>query len=372
VTRSGVRSDSLLPPGSIANSASRLGYRPALDGVRGVCILAVLATHCSLAPYGAGFVGVDVFFVLSGFLITTLLVEEWQRFGDIRLKFFYARRALRLLPALGLLITVVILLTCIIKAWRPLLINVVYDGFFTLFYLSNWVHVLGYFNAGLLAHTWTLSIEEQFYLLWPLILKFALKRAASLTSIIRWLILSIALVVFWRMFLFCWYANEWRISRGTDTRADSLLAGCLVGIIFTSVKIPECSRLKYLVRYSGFLAVPLLVWFGYREPTLAVYICVVYPMVSLLAAVLIFELLLSGNGPLAWFFSRPWLVYLGRLSYGLYIWHFPIIRIVETQDFPRPKTVALELSLTAAATLLSFYLLERPILRYKRGNFSRI
>src|SRR5882672_8926270 len=144
----------------------RLGYRPSLDGVRAIAILAVLACHCEWLQ--SGYLGVDVFFALSGFLITSLLLEEYTATGTITLRWFYARRALRLLPALlGLLVvgTSVILFT-VPAEYGPLALH---EAAAVLFYVANWAWLIG-LPLGLYGHTWSLAIEEQFYMLWPLAL----------------------------------------------------------------------------------------------------------------------------------------------------------------------------------------------------------
>src|SRR6266700_848849 len=142
-----------------------LGYRRWLDGLRGLAILMVLAFHLGFVP--GGFLGVDVFFVLSGFLITTLLAEEWQARGSISLKHFYLRRALRLLPALAVLLTVCALAKLLTRPWSETVAFgkeiVGVAG-----YLANWPSLHGV-PMRTLGYTWSLSVEEQFYLLWPIL-----------------------------------------------------------------------------------------------------------------------------------------------------------------------------------------------------------
>jgi len=151
-----------------------LGYRPSLDGLRGVSILAVMSYHLGLIR--GGFLGVDIFFVLSGFLITTLLTDEWIRSGSISFRKFYMRRALRLLPALVVLAITCDFATVIFarlywppEAFVPVVFGMAYASLVALFYVTNWVMISGQ-TLWILGHTWSLSIEEQFYLLWPLIL----------------------------------------------------------------------------------------------------------------------------------------------------------------------------------------------------------
>ncbi|MCZ0211417.1 acyltransferase, partial [Streptomyces sp. UMAF16] len=170
-----------------------------LDGLRGVAVLMVLVYHLGLAP--GGFLGVDVFFVLSGFLITSMLVEEWQRRDSISLRRFYARRALRLLPAF-----LVLLVICLVEAIaiapteeKPARLKAIGVA---ACYLSNYPPLLPATDMSLLGHTWSLSLEEQFYLLWPLCLFFMLRTRLSrgrLVAIVCAGIAASATYPSWRM-----------------------------------------------------------------------------------------------------------------------------------------------------------------------------
>src|ERR1700682_626933 len=152
----------------------RLGYRPELDGVRGISILLVLLLHFTPKLMPGGYFGVDIFFVLSGFLITSLLLQEWARKNSISLKDFYIRRALRLGPGLAVYLLLVGAYACVFLDKgnaRGMYLGIV----LTLSYISNWVMAFKPdFLPGLLAITWSLAVEEQFYLVWPLILSLLL------------------------------------------------------------------------------------------------------------------------------------------------------------------------------------------------------
>jgi peptidoglycan/LPS O-acetylase OafA/YrhL len=145
---------STLPPDA---DGFRLGYRPALDGLRGVAALLVMSFHFQIPGWSGGFLGVDVFFVLSGFLITSLLLEEWQRSGTVCLRRFFLRRALRLFPALVL----VLLVTAPFVSYRWPLV--------ALGYVANWALAFKFVTFGPISHVWSLSVEEQFYLIWPIV-----------------------------------------------------------------------------------------------------------------------------------------------------------------------------------------------------------
>ena len=244
----------------------RLGYQPALDGVRALAIALVVLFHYpwdqvfyKANPVHGGFLGVDVFFVLSGFLITTLLLQEHAALGSVSLRRFYARRALRLLPAFFVLFAIALVLHFTLAHGdgnRPKALGL----FGMLFYAANWVNVYRDGALGVVAHTWSLAIEEQFYLVWPVILVFLLRRRLRLSTIAVIATVGIVASSLWRVWY--WYhhlghrnfvtyylamtnrlprnapgtlthrTNVWnRLYFGSDTRADALLVGCLVAIV---------------------------------------------------------------------------------------------------------------------------------------------
>src|SRR5262249_10444122 len=225
-----------------------LGYRPWLDGLRGLAILMVLAFHCRLLPGGS--LGVDIFFVLSGFLITSLLVEEWERRGTISFKHFYLRRALRLLPAF--LLT---LLACAVAIWiwgsREELATLGRESLVAICYISNWpaLHQVGMPHLG---HTWSLSLEEQFYFLWPLLLWLMLWLRLPRRRLIAVLVAGIVACAVLRFTLYRLNcvpgpekaANVLRLYMGLDTRADALLVGCVTGLLACWNWLPTSSRFR--------------------------------------------------------------------------------------------------------------------------------
>src|SRR5579875_1756575 len=170
----------------------RLGRRPVLDGLRGVAILLVMLTHTSVLPNG--YVGVDLFFALSGLLITTLLYEEWDRCGRISLRRFYGRRARRLLPALGLLIVVALIvdMVCYPMTGWPF----AKKALTSLLFVNNWIAATGHASdLGSLNPTWSLAQEEQFYLVWPLVLVLLLRCRARPRLVAAMLLVAIGLLI---------------------------------------------------------------------------------------------------------------------------------------------------------------------------------
>jgi peptidoglycan/LPS O-acetylase OafA/YrhL len=346
---------------------------PALDGLRGVAILTVIAAHANMASGWAGDVGVDIFFVLSGFLITSLLIEEWDRFGSISLKGFFARRVLRLLPALIVMLAVVVLwhyLTNPRVAPRTAL-----DGLIALFYSSNWMFALGFRRpVHVFAHTWTLSIEEQFYLWWPIVLILLLRRCTR-ASLLYWVIFGMFILAVERVVLFAGMprgAYNW-LSYATDARADTLLMGCAAAILLSSKPIPRDGKLRAALKYSAwFICIPGLILVGIPAGLSATFCAIgLHITTAFFAVVILVEAVISQAGMLAWLLSRRWLVYIGKISYGLYLWHYPIFGEVQARKWPLRYELSIELGLTVFATAVSFYLIERIALKLK-GRFGRV
>ncbi len=346
----------------------KLGYRPELDGVRGISILLVLGQHFPPTLTPGGFFGVDIFFILSGFLITALLFQEWSRRNSISIKDFYIRRALRLGPAL---ITYLFLL----GVYAFVFLNhdsarEIYLGILlTLAYVSNWVLALTHnFSFGILAITWSLAIEEQFYLIWPLALSLLLALKYKRGWILTLLVTGVIFVGLHRMRLFEAGASLNRLYYATDTHADGLLLGCLVGCLVSFRLLPQ-SRLFRLFMKTAALGSLVLVGFfalSIRHDDSLLYLGG-YSVVSLAIAVALLTLInwtprlaviLLSFTPLAW---------VGRISYGLYLWHWPIRGFVYGQSTePSIKQTIAAVTLSFAITSFSFYLIERPFLRWKK------
>ncbi len=342
----------------------RLGYRPELDGLRGLAVLAVMAFHSGLIS--GGWLGVDVFFALSGFLITRLLVDEHAMTGGIKLGWFYARRGLRLFPALLTLVVVLaLILIATIRAEQRIYLAL-YVGA-VLLYVANWVEPFGLPLAWGFGHTWSLAIEEQFYLAWPLGLVALLRlgrRRITITLIVAG---SAAAVFAYRMILAREGVSPIRLLEGSDTRADSLLIGCAVALV-SAWELPPTRLLPSIVaRCVGLLAfVGLIVLFlsasismndlGLGASTVAA-LCAGLVILDLLAERSLFAPLLR---------TTP-LVAIGRISYGLYLWHFPIFFALDIQSArpAGPWIVAAGWAATLGVALVSFFVIETPALRVK-------
>jgi peptidoglycan/LPS O-acetylase OafA/YrhL len=344
-----------------------LPYQPAFDGVRAVAVLAVMAFHANLPWASGGFLGVDVFFVLSGYLITTLLVGEYAERGRIRLGHFWMRRALRLLPAL-----LVVVLFNWWWSWNSLVPDsastVRREAMVTLLYVANWAQIAGWLNPmGALGHTWSLAIEEQFYILWPLVLSFllgTLSRTGTMFAVGGFAIASL----FLRAALYDGHETASRVMHGSDTRAETLLIGCLLALLlrFRALELPPRPA------FASALAVPAalsLAWFFGNVTLHTEWL----PrggltLVALSAAVLLLGLELSRESPLARALSWRPLVAVGRISYGLYLWHWPVFLVLLPKDLDAPTAweTILRFAATFAAATVSWFAIERPALALKR------
>jgi peptidoglycan/LPS O-acetylase OafA/YrhL len=322
---------------------------PALDGLRGIAIVMVMGNHFGVPGFtNAGQVGVTLFFVLSGYLITTLLLVDQLRVGRIRFVRFYARRALRLLPALFVMLAVVVPLMAMSGA------NAIRAAMPAVFYYANWAQVTSG-EIPVIGHLWTLSIEEQFYIVWPAILLVLLTISPGTKWTIAFLSCAAALSMVARIILWAPTVDGYyRVFYGTDTRADGLLLGCALAFLFSQATI---NPPRWLVATSVAAVVVFTV-----TPGLGFLAVVGLGAVAIASAVLVAAAATQAGGLLAW---RP-LVWTGTASYSLYLWHAPILSMVRQSPLGHSASgliVALILSLAAA--FLSRRLVEIPALRLR-------
>ncbi|HEY8216465.1 MAG TPA: acyltransferase [Acidimicrobiia bacterium] len=355
----------------------------ALDGLRGVAVLAVVLYHFSPEVAPGGFLGVDLFFVLSGFLITSLLVNEWDDARGVSLGSFWARRARRLVPALLLVLTAVGLYAMTlgdqVEARR-----ISIDGLASLGYVANW-HFIGSGQAYIdqflhhavspLRHMWSLAIEEQFYLVWPLVVLLVARvagrgdvRPARARRRFRRALVAVCIglgaLSFLRMVtLFDPRGDLNRVYYGTDSRAFVILIGAVLGAL--SFGAPAVTRrLRPLTIAVGCAAA---VGLGVAVAQLGAESSWLYQGGYGLVAVVMVLVLLGaaqpGANPLAWLLERRALVGLGLISYGVYLWHWPISLWVTADGvgLDGAALFGLRAALTLGAALASYFLVELPI-----------
>ena len=346
----------------------RLGYAPELDGLRGVAIAAVMVYHAYEPWLRGGLIGVDIFFALSGYLITALLIQEFDATGQIRLKAFYLRRVLRLFPALLLLLLIFCLASVLILGISGARTQLT-DALIALFYSTNWARALRLHPPYFLGHTWSLSIEEQFYLLWPPLLLLLLRHSRSRWTSVR-VPLAIALCA-WalRSYLGLTGATIMRLSNGLDTRADSLMVGCVLGIIVASNLIPP-SLQKSIARFCYFaspcsllLLLAISVVSGWRDPLM--YYAWLF-LIPILTGIIILDCRLNPASLVKRFLSLKGLVWVGTISYGLYLWHYPIYTAMWRSGYGWIEVTTLGTVITFFVTTASYRFLEQPFLRWKK------
>jgi peptidoglycan/LPS O-acetylase OafA/YrhL len=333
-------------------SRPRLGYHASLDGLRGIAVALVVLFHFRVPGFAGGFVGVDLFFVLSGFLITRLLLDEWNHTGTVRLRAFYARRALRLLPALLLLLAVCA--PFVSRAWLGASVS----------YIGNWFLALHVLHVSPISHTWSLAIEEQFYLAWPLLLLLLLRARVSRDGIAR-VAIALALLSCLRKILLCidHDPGTWmRIYFATDTRADALLIGCAAAALLErerhlSAAFARASLVLAAFGVAYFVATA-------RINDLNLFRHAGLTALAACTAIAIAELVARPWGPVDRVLSWRWLVGLGRISYGVYLWHHPIM-FVDLPIANQALLVVVRVALTLLAALGSYYLVERRVLALK-------
>src|SRR5215471_8280759 len=349
----------------------QLAYRPGLDGLRALAVAGVFVYHARIDWLPGGFLGVDLFFVLSGYLITSLLLVEWDASNRIDVRRFWWRRVRRLLPALFVVVLASLVLAAIFA--RGDLGPTRSDAISSLLYYTNW-HLIfanrSYFvrlgNPSLLQHLWSLAVEEQFYLVWPLLLVpglVLLGRRRLPMLVIAGIAASVALM--WM--LYNPDGDPSRVYFGTDTRAFLLLMGILLALLW-----PWIERMRRAVPLLELLGVAALVGtvllfrqmqeFNptlYRGGDLAAAFC----FVVLIAAVAHPKTGIGnalGIAPLRW---------IGERSYGIYLWHWPIIVLLAgVNTHPGLGIVAAEAALVLAAATLSFRFIEEPI---RSGRLQR-
>jgi len=344
-------------------SSFHLGYRPALDGIRGFAVLWVIGFHFNLPLGRDGLFGVDMFFVLSGFLITILLVEEWEREGKVHFKNFYLRRILRLYPALLLLLIAL----CMIAPW-PYIIS-------TLFYFTNWVKALHLQPDSLfLDHTWSLSIEEQYYILWPIALTFLLKmkihkRNLFLLPLLLGLASAIARGIYWIA------TEDWfRVYMGTDLHADGLLIGSSFGLMTMYSFYPNFSKHKLIISLTTVITFLFIFWLLIEKELTSSFIPLYGNLGISLGTIIIISRLIHFPSPfLIKIFSFSPLVKIGMISYGLYLWHAPVGVVIDQVNFNlEPFLISMcKIIATFLAAGLSYFLVEKPFLKLKDRFISK-
>jgi peptidoglycan/LPS O-acetylase OafA/YrhL len=348
--------------------AARLSrpHVPALDGIRGISALLVFGAHAGLLPRQYGALGVAIFFVLSGFLITLLLLKENSATGAVSLKAFYIRRTLRIFPAFyvfwSLCLTAALLVgTTVNRA------EVVSSFFYFGDYYNGLKQILPPGPKGIMGMTWSLGVEEKFYLIWPWVFVKYRNDLAKLSNLV---ITGMLLVWVYRISIYLLGISPIDYLRyAFESRLDNILYGCLLAIMVRTGRLQ-----KMLSSITSFQLLPLLLVFGlawsvWLEENVGPGFHYLGGMTvdAILITLLLAQFIALSAGPFwSWLDSRP-LRFLGRISYSLYLYHFTIIALVHHYigNLRWSLQVVTALGLTIAVATLSYNFIERPFLRLK-------
>lgn len=327
-----------------------LPYNPALDGLRGLAILLVILSHAHAPLFNGAFYGVDLFFVLSGYLITSLLLREVEHSGRIAYWQFYRRRLYRLMPALALFL----LAYCLVApfVW-PDLSDIYSDALVSLFYLAD--YGIAFFDQPeTLLHMWSLAVEEHFYLVWPPLLMLLLHASPAGR---RWRLMALLWLLSWawRVLWVLQGQQFYEIFFRFDTRVSGLLLGALLAALLIEQPVWFTALRQRLAHGLWLvLAVPLLMEQAWDDMNVMVWGLTLVEC----ATFVILLALQNQRSALHEMLRAPVLVWLGRLSYGIYLWHYPIVRYLRA-DGHWALTAALGLALSALLAWVSLVTVER-------------
>lgn len=324
----------------------RLEYSASLDGIRALAACLIVFYHAPIPGFSGGFFAVDIFFVLSGYLVTRMLCDEYSLTGKIAYRAFLWRRLRRLAPALFLMLLFYLAVAPWVFSSTPW-IKHVRDAGWTAIYVINYVATFGEL-ISVLGQVWSLAVEMQFYLLWPLILLPVLRLPRSVVVVA--LLALFVLATIWRVWSAASSDDVWAFYIRTDGHCSGLLLGGLVGYLNPRFH-----------RYWAYLAVLILAFamtfFSTRWLATAQY---GFTIVELGSALLLI------SRP-AWL-GALWLAWLGQMSYGLYLWHYTVMSICREQGMDWPWVLAVGGGFGLLFAVLSHYLVER---RFYRPRFSQ-
>ena len=322
-------------------------YDPRLDGLRAIAALIVVAFHAK-SPLSAGGVLVDIFFVLSGYLISRILLDEKRKTNEIDYGRFFTRRLWRLYPALLLLIAAYALMAPILY---PQYENEKHylDIILSSLYLADYARTLN-IPLSVLNHTWSLSVEMHFYLIWPFVLALVLKLPADRVPVAFLLLWAAATL--WRWYSFYSLEDGWDIYNRADTHSSGLILGAFIATIK-----PTPGKLFSVLGFAGIIIA--ITMFSWRSEATAL---VGFSLAELGTAMVILAApAWLGAGVLPW---------IGKMSYGLYLWHYPVIRVMRNIDAGWQASLLAGVLLGLLLASASYYLVEQPILKRRRTRLQ--
>jgi peptidoglycan/LPS O-acetylase OafA/YrhL len=330
-------------------------YSPALDGARALAIALVIGFHARVPGFQGGFIGVDLFFALSGYLITSLLVEEVRLTGRIALWGFYRNRMLRLWPPFVLMLAAYLIAAPFV--WPKF--DALRDALLAGAYLTDYSYPL-FHRPEILGHTWSLAVEAHYYLLWPFVVAGLLR--VSRQQAIAVLVCLFLAATAWRWAAWMSAADWKNLYHRFDTRLSGLVIGSLLAFAAPDVKKQQALAVGIIsLSVLGVLTV-ILHW---RNGAAVI----LQPLVDLASVGLVMALVSPHATRLTAILSCRPIVYVGLISYPLYLWHYPIIRALRAYDWPISIVLAITLSFVVAK--LSYDYLESPLRRLRRRWLKR-
>lgn len=351
-------------------------YMPGLDGVRAVAVIAIIIYHLNPQWLSGGFLGVDTFFVISGYLITSLLLTEYHNTGKIELMSFWLRRVKRLIPAVLFLVMGVIVLSLI---FMPMEIQKVRaDSIAAIFYVSNWWYIMqnvDYFEQFAvqpLKHLWSLAIEEQFYLVFPIVLLSLLSFIRRLKSIRIIFLILLVISMIAMMVLYVPNENVARVYFGTDTRIQTLLMGVLLALVWPpfQLKAKVNRQMRTMIDTAGVVGLAILfICFKFVSETNSILYYGGFFLISTVT-LLVIASSVHPSGYFAKFLGNKVFTFIGSRSYSLYLWHYPIIVLIHHQfvqgQIP-PLVYVVEILLMVLMAEFSYKFIEQP---FRKEGFN--
>jgi peptidoglycan/LPS O-acetylase OafA/YrhL len=357
-----------------------LGNRPALTGVRALLMVPVVAYHASATALQGAWVPLEFFFVLSGFLITTMLASEHQRTGQVSLGKFYSRRAVRLLPPLVMTVVLLAIYAAFVyvqnapqRVWG--------DSVSALFY-SDYRQAFEHdpFYSGFMTQCWSLAVEEQFYLVWAALLLVALKygkRQIAYVLTFAGIILSAG-----NRTLIVLTAPHWTLSVGDrvyyafDTRADALFLGCLLGLIATGGNLDDWKpRTRQVVTAAAVVSTAAMVWILFSVSVGARSLPLVWiPVSEIASAIIIVYFIVQPKGLGTKVIGISALVLVGNMTYTIYLVHFPVFVAVSPSTVGWPLWVIelVRFAIVIPIVVASWYLVEKPLMQWRRKALAPV
>lgn len=361
--------------------AFRLGNRPPLTGFRAFALSTVLVYHSNFKTWPGSWIAIQMFFVLSGFLITAMLAGEGDRNGRVSLKGFYSRRAARLLPPLMLTIAGIIIYASFVHV-ADASARVYGDSAAAMFYYADYRQALGHAPFfGYLAQTWSLSVEEQFYVIWSVLMVTAVslrRRRLAYGFATAGMLLSIGDRL-WQAYSAPHFDDAvfTRIYYAFDSRADALFLGCLLGLLATDGFLSGWKRWSArTLSVAAVASVAFMIWILYNSPLFQERMVVWWiPLTTIASAIIIVYFVICPKGLGSRFVGLGVFVFLGDLTYTLYLVHFPVYLALQPgadgTHWSYWPTELVRLAVIFAIAIGSWFLIEKPLLRWRQRSAAR-